>query len=436
MSVAAAKPLPTGRTYGMDVVITVGGKGVFVVFSGLLVVLSARILGPEGQGVFAVAVSLLMVLVQMGSLGLAISAPFYTAREPSLQRAIAFTLLRIAIIVSLVLCVGTIGIKALAPGTLPGVGWGLLTITLGAVPAAIAALYLQGVLLGQQRAIPFNLMEIAQAVSTVLALVVLTAVRDVDVADVVLLTAAGRYVSLFVALFALRHLLLSRMPGSADGLARRLLDRGRRIYIVTFLSFALIRLDLLLVNALLGSRDAGLYSIASYVTEALIVIPAVVGSMLLPRLAKSAEPRLSPEAFRVIAVVWGGICLISLPMAYIGLPIVFGTEFRDSAGLYAWLVLGTFCVGLLSTLVVHFVVSDYPRELLVAWGIGLALNVLLNLVLLRPLGVTAAPIISSVSYAFVLGWHLKVYAHANGGYRALRPQPSEILVTLRAAFGR
>ena len=420
----------------MDVVITVGGKGMFVLLSSGLVVLAARLLGPAGQGTFAVSLSLLMVLVQMGSLGLAVSAPYFAAREPDRQRAIAFTLLRIGLWVSLALCAATATAKAVAPGILPGITWPVLLVTLGGVPAAIGALYLQGVLLGQQRAVPYNMMEIVQVASTVVALAALAVVAHVDVIDVVLLTSLGRYVALLLALVALRGVLWSAAARSVPGLARRLLERGGRIYLVTFLSFALIRLDLLLVNALLGAQAAGQYSIASYVTEALIVVPSVASNMLLPRLARAADPRLTPAAFRAIAALWALICLASLPGALIAIPLVFGGQYGDAVGLYAWLAAGTFCIGMLSMLVVHFVVTGYPRALVAVWAVGLVINVILNLALLAPLGVTAAPIISSVTYALVFVAHLRVFARESEGLGALWPRVPEVVGTLRAAFGR
>jgi O-antigen/teichoic acid export membrane protein len=93
-------------------------------------------------------------------------------------------------------------------------------------------------------------------------------------------------------------------------------------------------------------------------------------------------------------------------------------------------------MGMLNALITHYLVRGYPRSLILAWAAALVANVALNVVLLPPLGVIAAPILSTVAYAAVLVAHVHVFAGELGGYRRLRPTPHETVRLLRGAFGR
>ena len=418
------------RSLRGDVLITLGGKAAFVVCVGLLTVIVARELGPSGQGLFATAFSLTLILVQVGSLGLPVSNPYFAARDEDSQRAIVLLSLRLAAAAAVVLCAGAVGIRAVAPGALPGIGWPELALTLAALPAALATLYLQGVLLGQQRMVPYNFVEVVQAGSSLAALLIALAFVEVDIATVLLVIASGRYVALGFALFALRGVL--RRPGArSPGLLGRLLTHGVKVYVVSFVVFALVRVDLLLVNALVGAGDAGQYSIAVYIAEVLVVIPIVIGINLLPRIARTAGSEMSAGVLRLVVVIWGTVCALSAPGAAIGIPLLFGESYSDAVGLYLWLLPGTVALGLLNSLSVHYFVRGYPPSLIAAWIAALIANLALNAVLLPEWGVVAAPILSSVAYVLVLAAHVRVFAAEVGSYRALVPGADDLRILVR-----
>lgn len=419
-----------GRSLRGDVLITLGGKAAFLLCVGLLTVIVARELGPSGQGVFATAFSLSLILVQLGSLGLPVSNPYFAARDERAQREIVLHSLRLAVVVAAVLCAGAVAVRWAAPAALPGIDWLELGLTLGAMPAALATLYLQGVLLGQQRMVPYNLVEVVQAASSLAALLIALAVTDVDIATVLLVMAIGRYIALAFGLFALRAVLLgpaARRPG----LMRSMLAHGTKVYVVGFVVFVLVRLDLLLVNALVGADDAGQYSIAAYIAEGLVMVPIVIGINLLPRIAKTSGSEMSAGVLRLVVVIYGSLCLLSAPGAMIGIPLLFGDSYHDAIALYLWILPGILALGLLNSLSVHYFVRGYPPALIGAWVGALVGNVVLNLILLPEWGVVAAPILSSVAYVLVLVAHLRMFAAEAGGYRAVVPGMRDIRVLLR-----
>jgi O-antigen/teichoic acid export membrane protein len=429
------EPAAPKRPFGFDVALSTGGRVLFVLCGALMTVLIARYLGPDGQGHFAVAYSLTLLLVQIGSIGLPVSNPYFAARSPASQRAIILHSLWIAVLAAVCLAAAAAAIRILIPDALRGLTAVQTAITLGALPAALAVVYLQGVIVGQRRMGWFSLVEVSQAGTSLIALIIVFAVASPGLDIVLIIVAGGRYFALLVALFALRAVL--REPATPQpGLVRQLLAHASRVYFVSLLSFALIRLDLLIVNGLLGSADTGQYSIATYITEALIVVPSIVATNLVPRIATSENADMTAIVVRSLMLLWGAVCLISVPVAAIAVPLVFGDGYTQAVTLYAWLAPGAFFLGLLSALMVHYWVRGYPRSLIIAWIAGLVVNVVGNVLLLPVWGVTVASIMSSATYAIVLLAHLVVFSREAGGPRALRPSVRETVGLVRLGLGR
>jgi O-antigen/teichoic acid export membrane protein len=418
---AAPGAQPRLRT---DVLWTFGGKAATLLFGLLIVVAVARELGPSGQGLFAVAYSLTLMLAQLGGLGLTTANPYFTAREPAHRASIVANSLWLATALGVVLIGVGLALRAVAPDALEGLGWEPLVVTLVGVPGALAALFLQSVLLGESRMVAYNLVEAAQATLTLAALLVAFYVFEAGLTGALAVLTAGRY----VAVAAYLRLLT---PGRFDTrLAGRMLSYGVRAYVAIVVSFLVIRLDLLLVNGYLGSVEAGLYSVAATIADGMFVLPMVVALNLFPRVARSDSHGQTAEIFRSLAVLYGALCLLTIPAAQ-AIPLVFGEGFEGSISLYYWLLPGVFCLGLLTILAHHFAGRGYPKEAAAIWFVGLALNIAINVAFLPGRGAWVASLASSIAYAVLLALHVWLFVREAGTWAALRPRRAEIARMVR-----
>lgn len=420
------------RRLRTDVFLTFGGKGASLLLGLLIVVLLARELGPTRQGVFAVAFSLTLILIHLGGLGITTANPYFAAREPAEQRRIAANSLWLAAGLGALLVAIGVAVKAVLPGLVEGVSWEQLLIALVGVPAALGALFLQSILLGQGRMVAYNGIEVIQFAVTLGVLAVGFWAFDFGVTGALAVVTASRMGALLGYLFAVRL-----PPGRLEAaLARRMLTYGFRAYIAIVVSFLVIRLDLLLVNAYLDSRQAGLYSVAATVADGMYVIPAVVGLNLFPRVARSGESRETAEVFRSVVILYALVCLVAVPLAGLAIPLFFGDDFDGSVSLFYWLLPGIYCLGLLTILAHHFAGRGYPTEAALVWLVGLAINLAINIVFLPGRGAWVASLASSITYAVLLVLHIRLFARETGSYGALRPRPREVVSFVRTAFAR
>ena len=127
-----------------------------------------------------------------------------------------------------------------------------------------------------------------------------------------------------------------------------MLRYGLRIYVAALVSLLVIRLDLLLVNAFLGSDEAGLYSVAAALADGMFVLPMVIGLNLLTRVARGDPDQAMAEIFRSVFVLYGLVCLATVPVAGFGIRAIFGEGYADAESLYYWLLPGIFCLGMLT----------------------------------------------------------------------------------------
>jgi O-antigen/teichoic acid export membrane protein len=427
--VPAARPPARLRT---DVFLTFGGKAATLLLGLATTVVIARELGPSGQGLFAVAYSLTLLLVQFGGLGLTTANPYFVARDrTAVPRVVANSLWLAAGLGALLVGIG-LALKLVFPDAVEGLGWTPLLVTLAGVPPALAALFLQSVLLGEGRMFAYNGIDVAQAALTLGALVVGLAFFDVRLTGALAVLSAARYAGTAAYLAALRTPL--RLPDGA--LVRRMLAYGFRVYLALLVSFLVIRLDLLLVNGYLGSTEAGLYSVAATLADGMFVLPLVVGLNLFPRVARSGEHQETAEVFRSVAVLYGLLCLLTVPLAEPAIRLFFGADFAGAADLYYWLLPGIFSLGMLTILSQHFAGRGFPPQAVGIWFVGLALNIAINLAFLPGRGAWVASLASSIAYAVLLALHMWLFAREAGGFGAMRPRLGEVVRFVRVALTR
>ena len=425
-----ATPPAARRSLSADSLLTTVSKLMVGLMNFVAAVVVAREFGPAGRGSVAVGLTLVLILTQLGNVGLTAANPYFATRDPALVGSLVANTLAWSAIVGGLLGGGLLLFRALLPGAIAGISVELVTLSAAAVPFGLAAVLLQSVLLGQGRILAFNGIESITAVAAVLALVVAQQTLHPSPAGALSILVAQYPASALIYLIALgrssRRLRLDRR------LAARMVRFGFRVYLAAVLSFLVIRLDLMLVNAFLGSAQAGLYSVAAVIAQGLIVAPYAIGMNLMPRVARGSDATYTATVFRTVAVLYGGICLVMALLAWPVVHWVYGARFDASFPMVAWLLPGTYALGMLTILSLHFVGRGYPREANVIWAAGVVLNVVLNLILLPLFGTVMASITSTVTYVFMLVLHVRLFHQVDAPAPRLRPSLSETAVLVRS----
>jgi O-antigen/teichoic acid export membrane protein len=424
------------RELRQDVLLMLGAKFCILVFGAGTTVIVARLLGPSGRGSLASTYALMTLLAQLGTLGIGSANPYFISREPRLRASIVSNSLWLACVLGPLMAAVGIAIKIVAPGALASISWPALTVGMLAVPVMLGSLFLQSILLAEGRTLLYNGIEVGTALLMVTLLLAVLPVVGAGVVLALALMVGAQVVALAVYLSVMgSHGRLLRRPDLT--LARRMLGYGARAYLVTLIAYMLIRIDLLLVNGIQGARAAGQYSIAVAFADALYLLPVSVAMNLFPRLARgSADHDVSIDVLHLVAVGYLVVCALAALLAAPAITLLFGAAYEPAISLFLWLLPGVYCLGLLTVIAYHFAAHGMPRDLLMVWIPGLAVNIALNVTLLPHHGTYVASIASTVAYAIVLVLHLRLFARDVGSWSALRPTLAGTVSLVRVALRR
>lgn len=371
---------------------------------GMLLII-ARGLGPEGAGMYALALLLPTMMSQLLSLGLASANVFFVASRQfpltqvwvaSRDLVLAMSALGLALGAGLVLPLGDL--------VFPGIPETVLLSALLVYPTSLMKSVVSGLFQALQDFRAFNIAVLVQPVLALTGTCVLWLSGSMDIAMVVIAVALSHALSLIVALAMLSR----RTPLAATGVARMeylrcAISYGAKAHLGNIMTFLNYRLDMFLVNLLAGPAAAGIYTVAVRLTEQLWMISQAVSTIIFPRLSAMAGDEAARRAFTpfMARIVFWTTLIASGLLAAIAQPaiqILFGSEFIDASIAVLILLPGivVFSAG-------RVIANDFAARGWVGINMTMALLVLLintfaNLLLIPQFGFLGAALATSLSY--------------------------------------
>jgi O-antigen/teichoic acid export membrane protein len=377
--------------------------------------LLARLLGPEGRGVYALLLLLPSTLFAIGQLGLPSAITYFAGGGRSLGSLVRAAVGLGAVMAGGLLLLSLIALPQLQPILFGAAPLDLLRVAVLALPIQLAATFFGSMLWGRQLVRPYTWVLAAQSLAWLTAVVGVVGVADLGVAGALgsylVVTAAG---ALAIVILVVRRSALedaeARVPASAEAVARAerrpvqvgdLLGYGLRLYpagVATFLSY---RADLFLLSALVGDAAAiGLYAMAVSLAEITFQVPDSVATLFYPRVAGSSRAeadRMAPATARMTLLITLLATLALLPVAWLAIRLVL-PGFDGSFLPFVILLPGTVALGLSKVLSGYISGLGRPGPVSAIAAAALGLNLACNVILIPPLGIVGAALSSLVSY--------------------------------------
>jgi O-antigen/teichoic acid export membrane protein len=397
------------RVFSSDFIRKVGetfAARVLLIGIGLMTtVIVARILGPEGRGLYGVALTMVAIGVQFGNFGLHASNTYYVAKNRALLPALMGNTLLVSF------GVGGIG-AALAwllfflwPSLAPVHG-NLLVLSLGWIPFGLASMLMQNLLLGLDEIRGYNIVELASRIIA-LALIGLEIIYGMVTVEMVLLaTFMALVISLAGSLWRLkRH--LKCFPLLSFALLKESSGYALKAYLGAFLAFLVLRVNLLMVQYMLGAKQAGYYSIAVTLGDMVYLLPLTVGALLFPRLSGMSSHREKWHVTRR-ATLWVGVTMVLFAgCAALGagpaVRILFGEAFLPSVPAFIGLLPGIVLLSINTCYMNYFAATGMPLVTVVSPALAAVITIVVNLKLIPWLGIVGASMTSVLSYGLMLG---------------------------------
>jgi O-antigen/teichoic acid export membrane protein len=398
-------------------------------------VILARILGPEGRGIYALATFLPSLIVTFGNLGIGPATVYYVARGEFRRQGILGNNVLLSLgIGGLGVLAGLVVILFFRETVFPGVSSSYLLLALVLVPVEFFFSYVNYVLLGAQRIKEFNSVQIAQSVLFLgfitLALLGLRA----GVTGAIL---AGLFTWVIVDAIVFR--LALRVAGGIDlkpntFYMKRAATYGIQAHISNILGFLNYRVDMFLVNWFLGPAAVGLYSVGVGIVEKLWMVSYSASTVLFPRVAAETEEQRRKEFTPLVAraVLWttglGALALVLLSRWIVLL--LYSEAFLPAVGALQALLVGIVALSAGRVLANDIAGRGFPGLNIYIGSAAVLTNVVLNLLWTPRYGIVGAAWASTASYTVSFLGALFFYCRLSGNRwtKIVFPQPGDWLV--------
>jgi O-antigen/teichoic acid export membrane protein len=184
-------------------------------------------------------------------------------------------------------------------------------------------------------------------------------------------------------------------------IARQMMNYGIRGQIGGFMLLLNLRLDFAILGALAGPEVLGTYAIASKFAELLKLPGMAFAYVLYPRFTREGVRAAAASARDLMPRATVATMVAALPLALAAgtlLPILYGEAFRPAIVPAYILLIGLAPEGLAGVVTAFLYGSGHPGLNSLGMGIGVAVTVALDLLLIPRFGAIGAAVASAAAY--------------------------------------
>jgi O-antigen/teichoic acid export membrane protein len=415
------------------------GTNLAAAFLSLLnAIVVARALGAEGRGNVAFLTAMAWLTANLAMLGIQEANANIAAREPAARRSLATN----SLLLSLLLGLCSIGALAVLIWLFPGVAGdsdqALRWLTFAFVPLIILQGLFRFLIQADYGFAVTNAAYLLGPITNVVLNGLFAMLGILSVGTAIGVWLFGQTLDVAVLTWYVRR---SSGFGRLDvTLGRRMVGFGAKAHAGRILMLGNYRLDQWLLGAIAGPRELGLYSAAVAWAEALWHLPTALAAVQRPsivRAAPRAAAQLATRVFRGAAVVTGALVIVMIVAAPVLCVVFFGEGFRGSIDDLRVLAIGAFGMVALKVFGNALVAQRRPVLQSTAVGVGFAITVGLDVILIPPYGGVGAALASTIAYTAAGAVVCAIFLRAlGGGASELLPRGRDLAWLVRQTRGR
>ncbi|HEY8790215.1 MAG TPA: polysaccharide biosynthesis C-terminal domain-containing protein [Actinopolymorphaceae bacterium] len=386
-------------------------------------VLAARLLRPEALGVASVGLSVGWAVAIVANAGLNISAIYHLGRRPDDRTRLVQALIPLAgaaltlamlVAIGLAPIVGRTALHAEGAGAIP---WSLF-VCAGLLAIATIAYEIAGAILlgiGDRRS--FVLGDVVRSVAILLAVAVLLVGPARTATGYVAATALGVVGPAVYLIRRVRSHTGTLRPRWDAGFARDAIRTGLTGQLGNILTFVNLRLDALLVPVFVSLDSAGVYFVATRVSEVVAQLSTAAAAILFPHIAASTDRTSTVTTERagrltLTATLSAGAVLAAVSAPLLGL--VFGASYRRGTWALVLLLVAMLPLGLGRILSADLKGRGRVGVVSIAAGVGAAVTVVADVALLPRWGIAGAAVASILAYGTTAGVLVVAFCRSTG----------------------
>jgi O-antigen/teichoic acid export membrane protein len=386
-------------------------QGVRVV-SGIFVgIYVARYLGPTDFGVLSYVLAITALIIAVGKLGMDAIVVRETVKKHSDRKRIVSTAFWLMLTAGIVVYITTnlLSLK-LHTSLITAIYVSIITISVIFTPFLAIEYYYQS----QLKSKISTACRSASLITSSLMKLYLVWMKS-DLIYFVIVSLLDHVLMAALLTLSLKHPLKIQNTLCFDPVIARNMLRSSWPLVLSALAVTIyMKIDQVMINAILGPREVGIYSAAVKIYEAWILIPYTFSISILPLLVK-AKNNNSQESYehtlkQIFSIVMWVNILVAAVVTFSGETIIrysFGAQYMESHSVLTICIWSAFFASIGSVSARYFSVEHLEKKLALRTSAACFLNILLNLILIPRLGIEGAAfatLICTVFSNYIMDW--------------------------------
>lgn len=398
-------------SFGKDV-FSVGLSKGGIILSGLMTsIITARVLGPDNNGVIAALLVYPSLFMAIGSLGIRQSTTYFLGKKIYSENEIKTAITQIwmlSTVFSVSVCFVLMTYFSKSGDNLLLVGLALLPI-----PFSLFNTYNSGVFLGKNEIGAFNKINWIPAVVMLVSTFLLVYMLSLGVAGFLIAAVLGPLVISAILLF--KNKFITAFSTSCNWeIVSKMLKLGLSYALALFIINLNYKMDVILIDNLSTSYQTGIYSKGASITQYLWQIPMLLSTVVFARSAVAKDDlKFSYKVVQLLrlSIIAVGVGAFSLYLLSKPLIItMYGVAFSGSIPVLKLLIPGVLLLTIFKVMNTDLAGKGKPWVSVKAMLPALLINVILNVVWIPEYGANGAAAASTISYSMAALLFLYFYS--------------------------
>lgn len=346
-----------------------GGMLAVGMATGILV---ARALGPDLRGGWAVVLVIVSFAAVVGNMGTESAMVYLVGQDRHRLPDLIASALVFSIASSVIVCVGVLGLKSIAPGLFSTVPAAALVWLLCSIPSQMISAQVRHFHLGLKRFFWFNTLTLLEQVVLLLLFSVLTLRGGLDLDRTIMAFAMASLVSMAVHLASLRGVAGDGRGSVRGEIIGQSLKLGVRYFLTGMGGFWQQRLNLIVLEVVRGGGAVGVFAVAQSLPNIFAKLPTTVALVLFPWVASEKDTGESGHlASTMLLHTLITLVVLGAPLMVFAEPVIrllFGMEYASGATAMRILIGATMAAGLSSVQYNYLAGRGYP-------GVGIVMSI-------------------------------------------------------------
>lgn len=392
------------NSFSKDSLLTFFTEILTFVFNVSGAVIVARVLGPEGKGIFSLTILIPGLMIAFSGLGMESSNVYFIGSKKYKIQDIVSNSLSVAALTgfSLIILFWVLSYSSFFKNFISSNHISLLHlwIVVIAIPLYLLLSFFKNILRGKGDILKYNILGVLEYVVQLITIILFLLILRGGIGG-----AVFSYVLTIIFVASIAVILVRRIARIHFSFNKKLMKDslfyGLKVYFANIISYLNYRMDMFFIAMFLVPSAVGIYSISVGIAERLFIIPGALATVLFPKVSSIGGSEANDFTPKIVRHTFFAMVICSLLLIFLAKPLitfVFGSIFSPAVLPLVILLPGIIAFGIGGVLAADLAGRGKPQFAAYSSLACFISNIILNIVLIPRFGISGSALASAISY--------------------------------------